>query len=312
MKMEYIAGERESGTELKTILRRGLNLSAAMVKRLKQNNAIYVNGENVFTNYIAASGDAIVLDLSAAEEPSGVLPEKGEIDIIYEDEWFLALSKPSGQLTHPSRARYTGTLMNYAAGYLAEKNEGCHSVNRLDRDTSGVVLLAKNSFAKYRAIESLGEGKSKKEYIALVLGKFPEGDTVIDAPIKRLEDGKMKRGVSLDGQRAITRCRLEKSGEIGGKTVSLVRFSLETGRTHQIRVHCAYLGCPILGDRLYCSAESEELSIRAGLDSCLLHSERLGFPHPFYNKYMELTAPVKRKDFLDLMDKINGNTIDSF
>jgi 23S rRNA pseudouridine1911/1915/1917 synthase len=222
------------------------------------------------------------------------VPEAGGLDILYEDAGLLAVNKPSGVLTHPSRSRYTGTLANHAAGYL-EKTTGdgrCHAVNRLDRDTSGIVLFAKNSYMKARASEALSAPNAKKEYLALVFGAMEPGSGTIDLPIKRLREEDMLRVAAADGQRAVTHYETVGNGYGPSGTVSLLLLSLETGRTHQIRVHCLALGHPVLGDHLYCTEESGELSARLGILTSALHARRLAFVEPVSHRPLVIEAPT--------------------
>ncbi len=296
MEISYTAEEKDEGRELLRVLRGDMKLSASMVRRLKNTGGIFVNSRPVYTNYRIGVGDVVTCDIGSAEGESDVVPEKGEVDIIFEDEWLIAVNKPSGQLSHPSRARYTGTLANYVSGYLGGV---CHAVNRLDRDTSGVVLFAKSSHAKSRASEALKRGDTIKEYLALVYGKLPEESGVIDEPIIRLREGDMRRGVSEDGERAVTHYKVLKTFCCFGECVTLLQLRLETGRTHQIRVHCEHIGHPLIGDVLYFSENSRALSQRLGIDAQALHAGRLCFVHPFTGETQELRCDTRREDLLN-------------
>ena len=298
------------GSERKvhTILRRELRASAALVRRLKLCNGIFANGEPVFTDRMLSPGDVLTADISACEPECDIVPEHGEIHILYEDEGMLVLNKPCGMLVHPSRAKYTGTLSNFAAGYLLEK-EGSgvvHAVNRLDRDTGGVVVFAKNSYMKAVLSDALGENTAEKRYIAVVFGEMHPVGGIIDAPIKRLCDMDMLRGVSPDGQRAVTHYETVSVREVNGQKISKLHLKLETGRTHQIRVHCTYKGCPLLGDCLYYTEESNKLSAELGTHEQMLHAFYLKFVHPLTNLPMEFHAPVLRKDMEMLLSLFGG------
>lgn len=287
-----------------TILRRELKASAALVRRLKLSDAIFANGETVFTDKMLKPGDVLTADISAAEEPCDVVPEKGELHILYEDEGMLVVNKPCGILVHPSRARYTGTLSNFTAGYLLEK-EGSgvvHAVNRLDRDTGGVVVFAKNSYIKAILSDALGEDSAEKKYFAVVHGKMPAEEGTVDAPIKRLAEGDMMRGVAPDGQRAVTHYRVLGECDAEGEDISLLYLTLETGRTHQIRVHCTHMGCPILGDCLYYTDASRALSEKLGVSAQLLHAVDLFFTHPVSGKELTFHAPVLREDMKRVLE----------
>jgi len=292
MIITYTATEKDIGRTVYSIARRELNVSAALLRRLKAANAINVSNAPVFTNYILSPSETVSLDIAAAEQPCDNLPEQGEIDILFENEGLLAVNKPAGIIVHPSRSKNTGTLANFVAGYLGT----CHAVNRLDRDTSGVVLFAKNSYMKALASDALSEQSATKEYLAAVHGIMPERG-VIDTPIRRLEERNMLRIPSQDGQRAVTCYKTICIKEAGEENVSLVRLRLETGRTHQIRVHCLHIGHPVLGDKLYSTEESRVLSIKLGISTQALHAFKLGFTEPLSRQYIEITAPVKPENF---------------
>ncbi len=296
MEISYTALEKDGGRELLRVLRGDMKLSASMVRKLKNSGGIFVNSRPVYTNFKLSLGDVVTCDIGSAEGESDIVPEKGEVDIIFEDEWLIAVNKPSGQLSHPSRARYTGTLANYVSGYLGGV---CHAVNRLDRDTSGVVLFAKSAHAKSRAAEALKRGDTVKEYLALVYGKLPDGEGVIDRPIIRLREGDMRRGVSGEGDRAVTHYKVLRTFERFGEFVTLMRLRLETGRTHQIRVHCEHIGHPLIGDVLYFSERSRALSQKLDINEQALHAGRLCFVHPFTDEPKELRCQPRRGELLE-------------
>ncbi|MEL4105330.1 RluA family pseudouridine synthase [Oscillospiraceae bacterium WX1] len=294
MVINYTVQEAERGRTVYSILRHALCLSAGLIRRLKQADAICIGGQAVWTNHIAQPGDLLELDISTVEPPCDVVPEIGDLRILYEDAGLLAACKLPGILTHPSRARYTGTLANHVAGYL-EHTTGdgrCHAVNRLDRDTSGVVLFAKNSYMKARAAEALGAPETVKTYLALVCGMMAEPSGTIDHPIRRLCEGDMRRVTAPDGQRAVTHYETLKTKTSGDAAVSLLRLRLETGRTHQIRVHCLAIGHPVMGDRLYFTEASKNVSEQLGIETQALHAHRLRFTEPLSGKALDLTAPL--------------------
>ncbi len=305
MILSYTVPESGEGRKVYSILRREFDASAALVRRLKQCGGVYVDGVPVYTIRKLSPGETVTADISAAEPPCDIVPEEGTPDILYEDDGLIAVNKPAGRIVHPSRARFTGTEANYVVGYLLGKGEPpvCHAVNRIDRDTSGVVLFSKNSYMKARASRALAEA-GEKEYLALVCGTPPEKTGTIDMPIKRLTEGDMFRAVAPDGQRAVTHYELLGTGVAGSGTVSLLRFRLETGRTHQIRVHCLALGIPILGDILYCSDLSKELSSSLGLTAQQLHAYKLSFTEPLSGARIDLTAPITREDMKHIIETL--------
>ena len=292
MLLTYEAGEADQGRKVYSIMRRELQVSQSLTRRLKQAGGIRVDGRCVYTDYAVRPGETVEIDIAAAEPPCDSVPERGAIEILYEDAGLLAVNKPPGIITHPSRARYTGTLSNFVAGYLEETSGDprCHAVNRLDRDTSGVVLFAKNSYMKALASDALKQPDTEKMYLALVMGKLNAPSGVMDEPIRRLEEMNMLRITAPDGQPAVTRYETIGSYSVGDGEISLLRLVLETGRTHQIRVHCLSAGHPVLGDILYYTEGSRALSDKLGITSQALHAHRLTFTEPVSGVRLSLTA----------------------
>ena len=309
MKLSYCAKESDDGRKLFGVLRWELGLSASLVKRLKVPGGIRINGENAYTDYKIRPGDIAEADLALSEPPTEAPAERGRLEVLFENEAFLVANKPCGMITHPSRSKYTGTLQNYVLGYLMANREApvCHAVNRLDRDTSGAVLFSKSSHFKTLAAEALRRGDAEKEYLALVYGVPHPQKGMIDVPIARREAGQMLRIVSPEGKRAVTEYEMAGSLTLYGERISLLRLRLHTGRTHQIRVHCAYLGVPLLGDRLYGSAGSETLSNNLGITAQTLHAERLCFTDPFSGKSIDVTAPLNRGDMRKIMETFENS-----
>jgi len=268
--------EAQRDGKLLTFLRRELALSSSLVKRLKWQNAFLVNGSVVHTDYYVNQNDTITVILE--EDQPAYPPEDGALDILYEDESLLAVDKPAGLLMHPSFYRDTGTLANRIAAYYVNSNQACavHPVSRLDRDTFGVVLLAKNGHIHAKMMELLQTRQVHKSYEALVFGR-PEADSGRwSFPIAKKGGGSLLREVSLAGQAAET--KYERLAAYDG--CSHLRLEPVTGRTHQLRVHCAHVGCPILGDPQYGTAESLALSGALQLPHQQLCAVSLSFPHP--------------------------------
>ena len=232
---------------LLSFLRTELGLSSSLVKSQKTGGVFRVNGKPVFTDFPVQPGDVVTALLT--EDPPDFLAQDLPLDILYEDEALLAVDKGPGLWVHPSPSRYTGTLANGVAGYFSRTKQPCgvHVVTRLDRDTFGVVLLAKHAHIHALLCQSQRAGQLRKTYQATVRGSMPEPSGIIDLPIRRRDGGSLLREVHPDGQAAVTRYRV--LNERGG--LSLLELEPVTGRTHQLRVHCAALGCPILGDRDY-------------------------------------------------------------
>ena len=271
MQLSYLAAPEDDGRPLKSILRNQLRLSTTLLRRLKAANGLTLNGSPAPVNTPVRPGDRVLLRLT--EEPPEYPPEEGPLSILYEDEFLLVLDKPQGILLHPTHSRFTGTLLNRAWGHILRSGgDGCHAVNRLDRDTGGVVLLAKNAWAH----SVLSGAVEEKSYLAAVSGvpEAPSGSVTL--PIRRQSEADMKRVCAPDGQSARTDWRLLRVRE----GLSLLELQLYTGRTHQIRVHCAAMGWPLLGDRLYGTAESLARSQALGIGLQALWCWRMVFPHP--------------------------------
>ena len=299
MQLRRIIGSDEDGKEIKKILIQGLKLSGRLIKRLRIHQGICVNGKPVFTNYICQEGDIVTIDLATIEPVQDVIPEYAELNILYEDEYILAVYKPEGMLTHPSRSQFEGTLMGFVLGYISKQDiPSCHAVNRLDRYTSGIVLFAKNAYAK--SIFSSTMQKASKEYLAVVYGDVESKKGTIDLPIARLQVSSMLRSVSDDGARAVTHYELLQNAN----SLSVLRLKPETGRTHQLRVHCLAIGHPIIGDELYYTDESKEVSDRLEIQGQMLHAGRLTFVHPITKDEIDICCEVKRKEMQSIFREV--------
>ena len=286
MELKHIAVR--SG-RLSSFLREEMGMSAGLMNRLKWKNRLYVNGAAVHTDYPVKPGDMIIVPLDEPEPE--YLAEDGPLTVLYEDDHILAVDKPAGMLIHPSRARLTGTLANLVAGYYQKTGQksAFHPITRLDRDTFGVVLLAKNAHIHALLNELHLQGGFQKTYHALVFGG-PEVDSgVVDAPIQRLPLPSLLRQVHPDGKPSVTEfiC-LERRGEISKLALRPV-----TGRTHQLRVHCAYMGFPILGDPQYGSEASQAFSEAMGLSSQMLCARELAFSHPITGQNLKLISTME-------------------
>ena len=279
MQLTHIA--QRSG-RLSSFLREEMEMSAGLMNRLKWQDKLYVNGVPQHTDYPVAPGDVITVPL---EEPEPQYPaQEGSLTILYEDEHILAVDKPAGMLIHPSRSQFTDTLANFVAGYYQKTGQAAafHPVTRLDRDTFGVVLLGKNSHIH----ALLSQNPLEKTYEALVYGAPVREEGVIDAPIARRPLPSLLRQVSPEGKPSLTRYRLLSRQE---KTAVLALTPV-TGRTHQLRVHCAYMGFPIVGDPQYGSMESQAFSREMGAATQLLCAKILRFSHPITKNPVEIVS----------------------
>lgn len=255
-------------------LRGELSLSSTLVKRLKRQNAIFVDGTPASTDRPVTRGETICVILE--EDPPAYPPEAGPLAVLFEDETILAADKPPGVWVHPTPSRQTGTLANWTAFHLRDTKCGVHVVTRLDRDTFGVVLFAKNAHIHALLCRALNEGQIEKQYLAAVCGIPPQPEGRIDFPIARRGGGSLLRETRADGQPAVTNYRVISAGD----GLSLLELRPQTGRTHQLRVHCQTIGCPILGDRAYGTPPALALAERFQIQTQQLCAKSLTFPHP--------------------------------
>ena len=265
---------------LSSFLRGEMNMSAGLVNRLKWSERILVNGQPQHNDFQVSPGDVIcaLLDDPQPEYPA----EFGDLTILYEDAHLLAVDKPAGMLIHPSHSKLTGTLANLVLGYYRTTGQSCafHPLTRLDRDTSGIVLLAKNAH-----IHTLLQNTPVvKTYHALVYGCPKENSGTIDAPIARKSLPSLLREVSPDGKPSITKYRVLEKHD-GYTKLALTPV---TGRTHQLRLHCAYMGYPILGDPQYGNDASTVFSARWELTHQLLCACTLELNHPITGEPLTL------------------------
>lgn len=273
--------DKNSGLMIRDFLR-NFGVSSALLTKLKQDeNGIKLNGKFAKAIEVLKSGDNLTVNI----KNSGKMPEKFEcenVKVAYNDEDILVLNKPPLMPVHESRNHRGDTLANVAACYM-ESDCAFRAVYRLDRDTSGLVLIAKNELAASKLA-----GKIKKDYYAVVSGKF-EGEGTIDLPIRRVQESIIERGVFDDGERAVTHYEAIKTD--GENT--LLKLNLETGRTHQIRVHFSHLGAPLLGDTLY-GGSCEKINRQA------LHCKTINFTHPITHEKITVDCDFP-KDFKGLI-----------
>lgn len=276
--IDYTVPEYFDGKKLISFLRGHIKISVKLLRSLKRiPDGIMLNGQHARTVDIIRRGDTVVLNIPSDESASVSIPTDYPLDIIYEDEDILAVNKPGTLAMHETHNHQGDTLANAVAGYLTRKNRPAtfRAIGRLDKGTSGIVICALNPHAAARL-----SGNVEKQYLAVVSGKY-EGSGTIDKPIYRPDPMKTYRTADDRGDRAVTHYTVEESGE----AYSLVRVSLETGRTHQIRVHFKFLGTPLYGDRLY----FEEHPL---IEHQALHCGFVKFTHPVKNEEIELSAPM--------------------
>ncbi len=281
MELTHIA---QRAGRLSTFLKNELGLSTGLMNRLKWQEKLLVNGVPRHADFPVEIGDTItaMLDDPTPDYP----PEDLPLHILYEDAHFLAVDKPAGMLIHPSAHRNTGTLANRVIAYYQKTGQNCafHPITRLDRDTFGVVLLAKNAHIHMLLNRLHSEGNLQKTYHALVYGTPETAEGTIDAPIARCPLPSLLRKVHPDGKPARTQYRVLEQYD----GYSKLALSPITGRTHQLRVHCLYAGFPILGDPQYTTEDARSLSEALKLQTQALCAHSLEFPHPITGKVMIL------------------------
>lgn len=278
------------GLKLGEYLRGKLRMSRNGLIKVKKSGSLKVNGYYVHTDEILKAGDKVEFELTE-KNSENILPECMELDIIYEDEYMVVINKKAGIPTHPSGKHYTGTLANGLMHHLMEEGKPItiRPVNRLDKNTSGIVIFAKSSHIHH--LMALEDYKPNfiKEYLAVAEGRVKADSGTVDAPIARERVHFIKRVVREDGDRAVTHYHVIKRYT----DCSLLGITLATGRTHQIRVHMAYLGHPLLGDELY--GGSQELISRQAL-----HAYNIKMLHPITQSNLNFTAELP-KDMMKLI-----------
>lgn len=287
---------QEDCIKLGEYLRYNIEFSSRFIKKSARGGRIKVNNEKVTLSYELKNNDIIEIQLDKDEEQN-IIPEKMDLNIVYEDEDIVVINKPKGMVVHPTKTHLNGTLSNGLLYYFKEKNEKSivRLVNRLDMDTTGLVLVAKNAFSHMILARDMQKNKFQKSYLAVVHGNMKEKCGTIDKPIYRVGEGTIKRIIDERGQKSVTNFEvIERYNQ-----ADLVKLTLETGRTHQIRVHLSSIGHPIFGDVLYGKEESEFIDRQA------LHAFRLEFPHPTKRKIIKLESELP-SDMNELILKLNS------
>lgn len=262
------------------------DLSRTRVKELIDDDKILVNGKKEKPSYKVTSQDQIIVEIPK-KEPLNLEPENLNLDIVYEDDDVIVVNKPQGMVVHPAAGHPDHTLVNgllYHTRDLAKSPEGFRPgiVHRIDKDTSGLLMVAKNDKARESLEKQLAAKTNKREYLALVHGNFDTQSGVINAPIGRNPYNRKQMAVNPNGKQAVTHFKVLEQF----KGYSLVKCVLETGRTHQIRVHMKYIGHPLAGDPLY----GPKKTLKG--NGQFLHAETLGFKQPSTGKWLEFSCPI--------------------
>ena len=290
MEFEYTI-ESTNFLNVKDVLKNYFGISSRLLLKLKKNNSVYLNNSICNLNDLVSVGDTVSFCLNYEEDNSNIVATNIPLNIVYEDECLLIINKPPNIAIHPSMLHYDNSLSNGVKYYfnLIGLHKKIRPVNRLDRNTSGLVIFAKNEYVQEFLIKEMQIKTFSKEYLAILEGTLDKKQGTINAPIARKKDSIIERCVDNSGDNSITHYKVLKEFD----NFSLVNFKLETGRTHQIRVHSSYIGHPILGDDLY-GNKSNLINRQA------LHSYKISFIHPKTRRKMhfEINMP---QDMLDIV-----------
>lgn len=305
MKQEYIVPEKSSGLRIDKFLTESCpNYTRSFLQKLLKSELVEVNGKPVKSSYKTAAGDTVTFEVPEAVEAE-ITAQEMPLDILYEDEDVILINKPKGMVVHPAAGHYEGTLVNGLMHHCREQLSGINGVmrpgivHRIDMDTTGVLIVCKNDLAHNSIAEQLKVHSITRKYYAVVFGSLKDDEGTIHAPIGRHPNDRKKMSInSKNGKDAVTHYKVLE--RFHGYT--LVECRLETGRTHQIRVHMASIGHPLLGDQVYGPAKQP-----FRLQGQTLHAGVLGFLHPRTGEYMEFSAPLP-KYFEELLEKLRRLT----
>lgn len=321
LKLAYTVTDADNSKSVKYILKNKLSLSERLVKKLKYAGQILSNSSPVHINSPVYTGDVIEANIEFDDINEEIHPEKMDLDILFEDDCIIALNKPPYMVVHPTSYHLAGTIANGVMHYLLDKSirTRIRPVSRLDRNTSGIIIFALNQYVQEMLIRQMHQNTYYKEYVGIVHGNFENESGVIDLPIERKPDSIMLRHISQSGAPSVT--RYEVLEHLNNS--DFVKFILETGRTHQIRVHCQATGHPLVGDTLYPHLGRKDLYLNQKYDASLthkipksmdsseelsrlifeksefapivrqaLHSRKTVFVHPVYGNTLTLVAPI--------------------
>ncbi|MDO4746361.1 MAG: RluA family pseudouridine synthase [Bacillota bacterium] len=305
-KIEILINNEMNGTRLDLVLSAALeDFSRSFIQKLFEGGRIEVDGKPCFEKkQKAVSGSLVSIDVPAPEKLE-VEAEDIPLEIVYEDSDVLVVNKPAGMVVHPAPGNYSGTLVNALMHHCGDDLSSINGVirpgivHRIDKDTSGLLMIAKNDKAHNSLSQQLSEHSITRRYRAIVYSNIKEEEGTIDKPIGRDPKNRLRNAVTdLNSRNAVTHYKvLERFGRF-----TLIEAQLETGRTHQIRVHMAYMKHPLLGDELYGPAKSKSAS-GLGAKRQMLHAGILGFVHPSTGEYMEFESPLP-EDFKKVLEKL--------
>ncbi len=302
---EYIVSQEEKGKRLDAYIPSvDLDITRTSAQRLIEDGNILVNGKNVKVSYKIQENDKISVEIPEPKQIE-LKAQNIPIEIVYEDSDIIVVNKPKGMVVHPANGNPDGTLVNAIMAICKDSLSGIGGeirpgiVHRIDKDTSGLLIVAKNDNAHVKMSEQIKNHEVKKTYIALVRGIFKENEATIDMPIGRSTSDRKKMAVNKNGKNAITHIKVLKRFD----KYTLLQVNIETGRTHQIRVHLSHIGYPIVGDYTYSNGKNEFDVV----GQCL-HAQKLEFKHPITQKDMCLEAELPQY-FKDILDKLKNREI---
>ena len=301
---KFIVEKEDAKKRIDAYIAKSANISRVNAQRLISEGKILVNGKSVKHSYKTQENDEITME---QEEPKEVelKAENIPLEIIYEDKDIIVVNKPKGMVVHPANGNPDGTLVNAVMAICKDSLSGIGGelrpgiVHRLDKDTSGIIIVAKNDKAHINLSEQIKNHKVEKTYIALVKGNVKENQATINMPIGRSNKDRKKMAVTKNGKTAITHFKVLKRYD----KYTLLEVKIETGRTHQIRVHLSQIGYPIVGDMVYSNGKNEW-----GIEGQCLHAKSLKFKHPITGKEMYLEAPLPEY-FQKILHELDGRKI---
>ena len=295
----YIVDEIDIKKRLDVYVSEKSEISRSHAQKLINDGNVSVNNKQEKVSYKVTIGDSINITIPEAKTLD-IVAEDIPLDILYEDNDVIVVNKPKGMVVHPAAGNYTGTLVNAIMAHSGDNLSGINGVirpgivHRIDKDTSGILVIAKNDIAHVELAKQLKDHTMKRVYVAIVKGNIKSDEGTIDAPIGRHKIHRKKMAVVKDGRHAVTHYKVIKRVD----NLTVIEARLETGRTHQIRVHMSHIGHPLLGDDVYGDGKN-----KYHFEGQALHAKILGFVHPITNEYMEFESELP-EEFKKIIDKV--------